>query len=152
MTSIDTITKKFIKKIVKDVDYFLYDGSTEEETLEIINERTNDLFEMACDELESQLDQIDFNNKTDTDFNMDLTRTEIDVISDMMKLLYMREHIVKLRKFQTYLGTDINAWSPSNDRKTYLELMNDLEEKMDTKIDRCNSINRETGKPRSYFD
>ena len=107
---------------------------------------------MACDELESQLDQIDFNNKTDTDFNMDLTRTEIDVISDMMKLLYMREHIVKLRKFQTYLGTDINAWSPSNDRKTYLELMNDLEEKMDTKIDRCNSINRETGKPRSYFD
>ena len=62
---------------------------SEEDTLEIINERTNDLFEMACDELESQLDQIDFNDITDTDFNIDLTRTEIDTISDMMKYKYM---------------------------------------------------------------
>ena len=118
MTPIEKVTDKFIKKIKQDVEYFLYDNISEEDTLEIINERTNDLFEMACDELESQLDQIDFNDITDTDFNIDLTRTEIDTISDMMKYKYMEEHLVRLRKFQTYLGKDINAWSPSNDRKT----------------------------------
>ena len=108
MTPIEKVTDKFIKKIKQDVEYFLYDNISEEDTLEIINERTNDLFEMACDELESQLDQIDFNDITDTDFNIDLTRTEIDTISDMMKYKYMEEHLVRLRKFQTYLGKDIN--------------------------------------------
>ena len=152
MTPIEKVTDKFIKKIKQDVEYFLYDNISEEDTLEIINERTNDLFEMACDELESQLDQIDFNDITDTDFNIDLTRTEIDTISDMMKYKYMEEHLVRLRKFQTYLGKDINAWSPGNDRKTYLELMNDIRMSMEAKIDRCNSIDRETGKRRSYIN
>ena len=64
----------------------------------------------------------------------------------------MREPILKLNKLQTYIGTDIKTWSPPDERRTYLGLLNDIENKMQVKIDRCNSIDRTTGKQRSLYD
>ena len=145
---------KFIKKIKQDVKFFMYNGLNEQEIEKIVIERSLEFLDSACDELEPQLDQITLSNRNDSleCFDDELTRIEIDTISDMMKIIYMREPILKLNKLQTYIGTDIKTWSPPDERRTYLGLLNDIENKMQVKIDRCNSIDRTTGKQRSLYD
>lgn len=149
----DVITK-FIKKIKQDVKFFMYNGLTEQQIEDIVRERSLEFLDSACDEIEPQLDQLVLSNRDDSleVFNDQLTRIEIDTISDMMKVIYMREPLIKLKEFQKYLGNDIKAWSPNEERKTYLELLNDIEDKMQVKIDKCNSVDRITGKPRSLYE
>ena len=149
----DLITK-FIKKIKQDVKFFTYNGLSDEEIEAIVTERSLELLDTACDEIEPQLDQLTLSDRDDSleFFDDELTRIEIDTISDMMKIIYMREPILKLNKLQTYIGTDIKTWSPPDERRTYLGLLNDIENKMQIKIDRCNSIDRTTGKQRSLYD
>lgn len=144
---------KFIKKIKQDVKFFMYNGLSQEEIIKIVNERSLELLDSACDEIEPQLDQLTLSNRNDSleCFDDELTRIETDTISDMMKVMYMREPLLKLKEFQKYLGKDIQAWSPNDERKTYLELLTDIENKMQVKIDKCNSIDRTTGKPRSLY-
>jgi len=148
------VIAKFIKKIKQDVKFFLYNGLTESEVEIIVNERSLELLDSACDEIEPQLDQLVLSSRDDTleCFDDELTRIETDTISDMMKVIYMREPILRLAEFQKYLGTDIKAWSPADERRTYLEILTDTEDKMQLKIDKCNSVNRTTGKPRSLYE
>ena len=153
-TPYQNVMEKFIKKIKQDVKFFMYNGLNEQEIEKIVIERSLEFLDSACDELEPQLDQITLSNRNDSleCFDDELTRIEIDTISDMMKIIYMREPILKLNKLQTYIGTDIKTWSPPDERRTYLGLLNDIENKMQVKIDRCNSIDRTTGKQRSLYD
>ena len=152
-TPYQDIIIRFIKKIKQDVKFFMYNGLSQQEIESIVMERSLEFLDSACDEIEPQLDQLVLSNRNDSleCFDEQLTRIEIDTISDMMKVLYMREPLLKLKEFQKYLGKDIQAWSPNNERKTYLELLTEIENKMQIKIDKCNSIDRTTGKPRSLY-
>lgn len=153
-TPYQDILTRFIKKIKQDVKFFMYNGLSEQEVENIVIERSLEFLDSACDELEPQLDQLTLSDRNDSleCFDDELTRIEIDTVSDMMKIIYMREPILKLNKLQTYIGTDIKTWSPPDERRTYLGLLNDIENKMQVKIDRCNSIDRTTGKQRSLYD
>lgn len=153
ITPYQDVIIKFIKKIKQDVKFFTYNGLTDAEIEAIVTERSLEFLDSASDEIEPQLDQLTLSNRDDSLelFDNELTRIEIDTISDMMKIIYMREPILKLNKLQTYIGTDIKTWSPPEERRTYLGLLNDIENKMQIKIDRCNSIDRITGKPRSLY-
>ena len=153
-TPYQDLIAKFIKKIKQDVKFFTYNGLSDEEIEAIVTERSLELLDTACDEIEPQLDQLTLSDRDDSleCFDDELTRIEIDTISDMMKIIYMREPILKLNKLQTYIGTDIKTWSPPDERRTYLGLLNDIENKMQIKIDKCNSIDRTTGKQRSLYD
>lgn len=152
-TPYQNVMERFIKKIKQDVKFFMYNGLSEQEVENIVIERSLEFLDSACDELEPQLDQLTLSNRNDSleCFDDELTRVEIDTVSDMMKIIYMREPILKLNKLQTYIGTDIKTWSPPDERRTYLGLLNDIENKMQVKIDRCNSIDRTTGKQRSLY-
>jgi uncharacterized protein YerC len=153
LTPYQIVIQRFIKKIKQDVKFFMYNGLTEQQVENIVIERSLEFLDSACDELDSQLDQLILSNRNDSleCFDDELTRIEIDTISDMMKIIYMREPLVKLKEFQKYLGNDIRAWSPNEERKTYLELLHEIEKKMEIKIDKCNSIDRISGKPRSLY-
>jgi uncharacterized protein YerC len=153
LTPYQIVIQRFIKKIKQDVKFFMYNGLTEQQVENIVIERSLEFLDSACDELDSQLDQLILSNRNDSleCFDDELTRIEIDTISDMMKIIYMREPLVKLKEFQKYLGNDIKAWSPNEERKTYLELLHEIEKKMEIKIDKCNSIDRISGKPRSLY-
>jgi uncharacterized protein YerC len=153
LTPYQIVIQRFIKKIKQDVKFFMYNGLTEQQVENIVIERSLEFLDSACDELDSQLDQLILSNRNDSleCFDDELTRIEIDTISDMMKVIYMREPLVKLKEFQKYLGNDIRAWSPNEERKTYLELLHEIEKKMEIKIDKCNSIDRISGKPRSLY-
>lgn len=152
-TPYQNVMERFIKKIKQDVKFFMYNGLSEQEVENIVIERSLEFLDSACDELEPQLDQLTLSDRNDSleCFDDELTRIEIDTVSDMMKIIYMREPILKLNKLQTYIGTDIKTWSPPDERRTYLGLLNDIENKMQVKIDRCNSIDRTTGKQRSLY-
>lgn len=152
-TPYQNVIEKFIKKIKQDVKFFMYNGLSEEQIENIVLERSLEFLDSACDELEPQLDQLTLSNRDDSIqiFDDELTRIETDVISDMMKVMYMREPLIKLKEFQKYLGNDIKAWSPNEERKTYLELLTEIENKMQIKIDKCNSIDRITGGSRSLY-
>lgn len=152
-TPYQDIIIRFIKKIKQDVKFFMYNGLSQQEIESIVMKRSLEFLDSACDEIEPQLDQLTLSDRNDSleCFDDELTRIEIDTISDMMKVLYMREPLLKLKEFQKYLGKDIQAWSPNDERKTYLELLTEIENKMQIKIDKCNSIDRTTGKPRSLY-
>ena len=154
MTPYQKIIEEFLIKISQDKEYFVYGNRTEQEVNDIIEKRSIALLKQACNELNNGiLEQVELSlDDTTQSITVELTDKEIDIISDEMKIIYMNEPLLKLKQFNVYLGTDIQNWSPANERKTYLEQLEYLQEKMNIKIDNYNAIDRETGKRRSIYD
>ena len=146
MTPYQKIIEEFLIKISQDKEYFVYGNRTEQEVNDIIEKRSIALLKQACNELNNGiLEQVELSlDDTTQSITVELTDKEIDIISDEMKIIYMNEPLLKLKQFNVYLGTDIQNWSPANERKTYLEQLEYLQEKMNIKIDNYNSIDRET--------
>lgn len=150
MTSYDTVTNLFRNKISEDKEFFCYYNLTEEEALEIINRRMEELLELALMELQSKkakLQKVDFLNidKENKQFNFDLTDVEVDLISDLMEIKLFDKQMLKVKALQKYLGDDIKIFSPNEERKTILELIQYKHELFDQKLSDYNSINRENG-------
>lgn len=153
MTPYSDVIDRFERKIQKDKNYFCYGKDlTDEQLAQIINTRSLGLLEDATDEFDSsisiqQREFVDFSNRSEVleCFEFDLTRNEIDLISDLMVVKYFDETLVELRALQKYLGKDIVNWSPNEERKTFLEMVRYKHELFDKKIASYNMINRNTG-------
>lgn len=151
MTPYGNVIKRFERKIQKDISYFCYDGVTEIEKVAIINKRSNNLLDDAVAELQpiiSLQQNVNFLDKDDTleKFNFDLIISEEDIISDMMIVKLFEEESIKLKKLQEYLGNDIKVFSPAEERKTFMAMVEQKQNKLNNKIANYNTINRETGK------
>ena len=78
-------------------------------------------------------------------FNFDLTDVEVDLISDLMEIKLYDKQMLKVKALQKYLGDDIKIFSPNEERKTILELIQYKHELFNQKLSDYNSINRENG-------
>lgn len=79
-------------------------------------------------------------------FVADLTVTEIDLIANLMYEGYLKRDVSKLRAFsQQYTPTDLQAFSPANDRKTFMEMYAVVVDENKVKLDRYKSKDRLTG-------
>jgi hypothetical protein len=151
VTPYSNIYKRFERKIKKDISYFCYDGTTEDEQIKIINKRNSDLLDDAVNELQPKVSiqqKVDFINKDDTleQFDFDLITTEEDLISDLMIIKLFEEESIKLKELQKYLGNDIKTFSPAEERKTFMDMLEIKQNRFEVKLGNYNSINRETGK------
>lgn len=151
MTPYSKIIKRFERKIKKDISYFTYGNLTEEQQLEIINRRSIDLLDDSIVEIQPQISirqDVDFLDKDDDleQFNFNLIPSEEDIISDLMIIKLFEEESIKLKELQKYLGNDIKAFSPNEERKTFMDMLNQKQDKFDIKLGNYNSIDRGTGK------
>jgi len=151
LTPYSNVIDRFIKKIKKDKEFFSYANATDEEVVEIINQRSKELLEDASDELQSLKcveQDVDFLNRDETleTYSFDLITSEEILISELMVVNYFEEELIKLKAMQKYLGNDIKVFSPNAERKTYLEMVKYKHTLFDSKLSDYNSIDRNTGK------
>lgn len=146
------IIDRFERKIKKDRKYFTYRNVSEDELIQIINQRGLDLLESALDELNPQITinhNINFDDRDDDleMFNFDLYRCDVDLISDAMIVKYMEEEEVKLNKMETYLGNDIKTYCPADERNSFLNMVKIKRNELTNKLDNYNTRDRKTNLP-----
>lgn len=146
------IINRFEKKIKKDRRYFTYRNVSEDELIQIINQRGLDLLENALDELNSQITinhNVNFDDRDDDleVFNFDLYRSDADLISDAMIVKYMEEEEVKLNKMETYLGNDIKTYCPADERNSFLNMEKIKKSELMNKLDNYNTRDRRSNQP-----
>lgn len=152
MTPYSIVIDRFLKKIKKDKKFFSYKGLSDEELINIINQRSSDILINSLDEITPKIaynQNVDFNDRDDDIqiFNFDLVKVEIDVISDLMVVKYFEEEEIKLKNLQNYIGNDIKVFCPADERNSFINMMKYKRSLFNIKFDDYNSRDRHTNKP-----
>lgn len=150
MTSFEEIYQRFFNKIENDRDFFVYFNVTDDEAIEIAQKRAKDfLIESVTRLTLSCTPDVDFHDYSleYDQFNFDLTGNEIELLSSLMREEYFKRDMSKLKAFMNHFSTrDLNLFSPANERKTFIDMVDKIIEENDNKIKKYISIDRLTGK------
>lgn len=149
-TKWEDIYKIFWDKIEKDREFFEYNNVTLEEALEIAVKRSKSLLIESISRLTlSCSPDIDFYDY-DVDleqFNFDLYDKEKDLIASIMREKYFDRDKSLLKAFEVrFTPSDLNIFSPANERKTFLDMYNDIVNENNKSISSYDSRDRKTGK------
>lgn len=130
-TPFSAIYDRFYKKLVNDKKFFNYNGLTENEIASLVKDHSFDLLLQAIQMIyENGKPDFDFYDKDDTleTFNKDLVKQEIDLLVEIMYFCYMREDVNKLHVLGlTFKGSELNVFSSANERRTFLDMVNNME-------------------------
>ena len=96
---------------------------------------------------------------TDIDFTDTYTEGEgrkekeyftADLLANLMYEGYLKRDVSKLRAFQhQYTPSDLQVFSPANDRKTFMSMYNTVVEENKVKLDRYMRKDRRTGQQKT---
>lgn len=149
-TTFEEIYKIFFDKISKDKDFFQYFNVSDEEALEIAQTRSESLLKSALVRIMNYCaPDIDFYNYDDINnqFNFECTEIEKDLIAELMKEGLLQQDEMKLKVVHGYFNTkDLKTFSPANERKTFVEMLEKIYNRNNAKIENYISKDRETGK------
>lgn len=147
MTSFDTVINEFYHYIEHDIDFFHYFNLDEEECMEVAKQRSMVLLKEATSYLCRKLGAVDtFNYVDDENYEVDLNYNEINLIVKSMFLCYLQRDLSTLRAFQSVMtSSDLNIYSPANERKTFNEMVASYEEQLKVEISEYSMIDRLTG-------
>ena len=141
---------RFFKKIEEDEEFFNYYNLTVDESIALAKERAKTYLQEALAKL--TLDSTNDVNFDDYDdmletVTLDCTKTEIDIIANLMFEMYMFRDFAKLKSYEVnFTPSDLQVFSPSESRKSFLSMYNDIVAKNINMIDAYNSKDRLTGK------
>ena len=141
---------RFFKKIEEDEEFFNYYNLTVDESIALAKERAKTYLQEALAKL--TLDSTNDVNFDDYDdmletVTLDCTKTEIDIIANLMFEMYMFRDFAKLKSLEVnFTPSDLRVFSPSESRKSFLSMYNDIVIKNINMIDAYNSRDRLTGK------
>lgn len=150
MTKFQVVYDDFFEKIIEDGDFFFYYSLTEQESLQLANDRAEKYLYQAISKFwqrcePDQIDIYDFDRDM-KEFNFDLSNVEIDLLSSLMVEMYFKAHKAKLRAFSlNFTPTDLQVFSPANERKTFLEMYQDIKVENSIMLDNYSGKDRETG-------
>lgn len=103
----------------------------DEEIEEMINDHLIGLLNRAIDKLyEYGNPDINLYDKDDTleTFNTPLVVQEVSLLAQIMYLSYIEEERNKLKAFGiTFRSSELNVFSPANDRKTFLGMLDKIQ-------------------------
>lgn len=133
ITSYEEVFERFLQRIKNDRDFFNYTGLSDEEVAELVNDHLNSLLNRAIDRIyEYGNPDFNFYDKDDDlqQFNNKLIPQEINLLADLMYASYANEELNKLKAFEiTFRSSELNVFSPANERKSKMEMVKDIEEK-----------------------
>lgn len=149
MTSFQELNDLFFEKIEEDGDFFYYYNLTSSESMQIANERAETYMFQAIakfwQKCEPEIDIYDYDKDTKT-FNFDLTEQEVDVLTNLMIEAYFKARKAKLRAFEIqFTPSDLKVFSPNEDRKTFMEMYQDLKVENEIMMDNYSGKDRMTG-------
>ncbi|WP_148039094.1 hypothetical protein [Brevibacillus gelatini] len=155
-TSYGLIFDKFIKKIKNDTDFFNYSGLSESDIELLVNEHLNSLLDRAVDFIYRYgVPDVDFLDRDDSlqQFNVELVNQEITLLADIMYFSYVEEERNKIKSFSiTFRSDELNVFSPANERKTVLRMIESLEASVVNSIQNYLARDRHTWKYKSIYN
>lgn len=155
-TSFECICQRFYDRIEKDEEFFNYYDIDSDEAISIAKQRSENYLIESLDELSSMgMFQVDFSdyNETDKMVNFKLFPREIKLIVEMMFLTYMKRDQTLLHAMKmNFAPSDLNVFSPGNERTSYRKFIQDLSDFVDLKIDDYKNRDRKTGKLKQVID
>ena len=155
-TSFEKILKKFYDRIEKDADFFNYYNVDVEEAKEIAENRAKNYLCESLDEL-SCLSGLDVNfsdyNEDIEEINFKLVPKEIKLIVELMFLYYMKRDEALLHAMEiNFTPSDLNVFSPANERTSYRNFISKLEHDIDVRIDDYKNRDRKTNALKHTID
>ncbi len=152
-TSFDTIFTTFFDKIEKDSEFFNYYNLTNQQALDLATERAESYLKESIVKLilkcTPDIDFKDYNTETKV-INADLTTTEIDLLANLMFEMYLHKDIAKLKGLElNFTPKDLQVFSPSNSRKTFMDMYKDIKKDNLVLIADYASVDRLTGKKKT---
>jgi hypothetical protein len=146
----ENVYKLFYNRIVNDTDFFTYVDITPTEAKEIALQRSKDLLITSVNKLyEFGKPDIDFYDRDDTIevFNCNINLKEQDLLSSIMFIKYLELDVIKLKVQTTiFSNKDLKLLGDNNQRKTFMDMFNNREEKMEKSIKTYFSRDRQTNK------
>lgn len=149
MTAFEDVINAFYHYIENDVDFFDYFELDEDECMEVAGQRAEVLLSEATSYLsrklivESVFSTIDIENKEFTEM---LTNAEINLLVKTMFLMYLQRDLTKLRTFHGVMtSSDLNLYSPANERKTFISMVQSYESDLKIEISEYQMRDRLTG-------
>jgi len=165
VTPFSDVIQAFYHYIENDVDFFSYFELDEEESMEVAGQRAEVLLKEATSYLSRKLvvDSV-FSNiieveeeiqpEEDEDpetiiymaFAEMLTDAEINLLVKTMFLMYLQRDITVLRTFHGVMtSSDLNMYSPANERKTFMNMVEQYETQLKIEISEYQMRDRTTG-------
>lgn len=144
------IFQRFYARIEKDEGFFHYYNVSVTEALQLAHDRAKGYLIDTLDKLSSignlQVDFSDYDLTSET-INFKVLSKEILLIVDLMFQFYMERDIPLLHAFKiNFSPSDLNVFSPANERNSYEELISRLETKNKIALEDYRNRDRITGK------
>lgn len=148
MTAFEDVKQAFYSYIENDVDFFSYFELDEEECMEVAGQRADVLLREATSYLSRKIGiENVFSMIDESGFTETLTNNEINLLVKSMFLCYLQRDIVMLRTFHGVMSSsDLNMYSPANERKTYIAMVKQYEDDLKVEISEYVIVDRLTGK------
>ena len=149
-TSFDKITSRLLRKIEKDKDFFEYYNLSVSEVQSIVMEQAvgylYDAIDLLTSKCEPDTDFYDYDEEL-LQFNFKLTQREIGLLSSLMYEVYFERDEALLKAFKIRMTpSDLNQFSPSNERKSFEDMLQRIKDENTNKIAKYVSTDRNTGK------
>lgn len=149
MTAFEDVINAFYNYIENDVDFFSYFELNEDECMEVAGQRAGVLLNEATSYLSRKLiveNVFSTANTLKERFSEVLTGAEINLLVKTMFLMYLQRDLTKLRTFHGVMtSSDLNMYSPANERKTFVEMVQKYEEDLKVEISEYQMRDRTTG-------
>lgn len=149
MTEFSSIIESFFHYIENDVDFFSYFELDEDESMEVAGQRANVLLKEATSYLSRKLIVENVFSTYDAEqecFTEMLTDAEINLLVKTMFLCYLQRDLTRLRTFHGVMtSSDLNMYSPANERKTFVDMVQKYEADLNIEISEYQMRDRTTG-------
>lgn len=147
MTAFTDVISAFYHYIEQDVDFFNYFELDEDESMEVAGQRAEVLLKEATSYLSRKLviENV-FSHYEDEAFTETLSNAEINLLVKAMFLMYLQRDLTMLRTFHGVMtSSDLNMYSPANERKTFVEMVQKYEADLKIEISEYQMFDRSTG-------
>lgn len=150
VTSFDEVIERSLRKLEMDADFFSYYNISQSEAESLIREQTigyiKDAIDLFSDKCELKVDLYDYDETLGV-FNNDLTKKEIGILASLVYQVYFERQLSLLGAFKLRMSpSDLNVFSPANERKTFMSMLHDIRHENDIAISKYAATDRLTGK------
>jgi len=159
MTAFNDVVQAFYHYIENDVDFFEYFELDEEQSMAVAKQRAMVLLgeaisyikrKLIIENVFSKVEKVVEDGEEEVitymAFTETLTDVEINLLVKAMFLMYLNRDITVLRTFHGVMtSSDLNMYSPANERKTFMAMVQQYEENLKIEISEYSMLDRETG-------
>ena len=155
MTSFDKLIERTARKLEKDSDLFEYYNISSSEAEILLREQITGYIYDAVDifynyvDLDNDVSFYDYDEEL-KQFNFNLTKREIGLLSNLMRQVYYERHEATLGVFKIRMSpSGLSTFSPASERTSFENMLGRIRQENDIALSRYASTDRLTGKKKT---